>query len=305
MKIVPNLYFIGGMRCGSTTLNLLLSQHPEIFMSPVKEPMYWRAEMLRANGETDTSGATRRYAEPEAYEGLFDGVTTERWIGESSHYIYAQGTAELIHAASPDARIIVSLRNPAERLFSEFMRGVRAGHFEGEFESFLRRNATFADDGRIVDFTPESRIGKGQQARLVKPWIEAFGADHVHFVLFEDLEDHAARTTVEIYRWLGVDDSFVPVAVHTQRSGVPRSRWLMKSLTTRKGPLKAVRRFLPRILREQVRSFVYSKTLERKELPPHLDLALRRFYEPDIVELERLTGRNLESWKVRALEAAA
>jgi len=43
----PNLFLIGGMRCGSTTLNLLLDQHPDIFMSGVKEPLYYVVESLR------------------------------------------------------------------------------------------------------------------------------------------------------------------------------------------------------------------------------------------------------------------
>ncbi len=84
----PNLFIIGAMKSGTSSLHNHLNMHPQIAMSAVKEPSYFTA----ARPSPDSL---------KAYMTLFDQSTTARYYGESStNYtklpLYS-GVAERIH----------------------------------------------------------------------------------------------------------------------------------------------------------------------------------------------------------------
>jgi hypothetical protein len=293
------------MRCGSTTLNLALSQHPEIFMSEVKEPYYWVAEAMRREAgddprrraETRDFETKGRHRTDETYALLFEGVENQRLVGESSHYFYHPRVIPYIADASPEAEIVVSLRDPTDRLFSEYLCLRQQALFGGSFADFALAGAKLDTAGEILGFGPGSRLRKGLQAMLLSPWIETFG-ERVRLVWFEELECEPQKLAGLLYEWLGVDPEFKPTIVHAQRGGIPRFPGLLRRMGLRNGPLAALRRYMPKIWRESVRAQVYARTLERPEFPAELEGKLRRFYQPDIERLEEMTGRNLASWKV-------
>jgi hypothetical protein len=298
MTFFPNLYLIGGMRCGSTTLNLILGQHPEIFMSPVKEPMFWVAEAHRSRGTDPASRMASKYIAPGAYAGLFAEAGTARWIGEASHYLYHPKVPELLADKAPEARVIVVLRDPTERLFSEYLNRRRGGHYDGSFDDYM------GDEGRFWAKTRGDRpaaqsdkLNKGMQAKLLRPWIETLGPDRVYCLLFDDLQRDPAGAAARIFEWLGVDTGFEPVVVHTQRGGVAKRPGVMKLLNSQKGALRWIKARIPRIWRERLRARVYASTLERPKMSPDTKRALRDIYFDDVAALERLIGRDLSAWK--------
>jgi len=117
-----NLFLIGAMRAGSTTLYHYLSQHPEIYMSPVKEPDFFIAEYHRRNlsktGLVDADLQKRieiinnkgKFRTIDKYQQLFRDIKNEKYAGEASHYLYNPGTAYIVYDYNPDSRIIVSFR---------------------------------------------------------------------------------------------------------------------------------------------------------------------------------------------------
>ena len=162
MRRVPNLFFIGGMRCGSTTLNLALSQHPEICMSEVKEPYYWVAEAMRREAGDDPRRRAEtlefeikgRHRTDETYGLLFDGADDQRLVGELSHYLYHPSVIPYIAEASPDAKVVVALRDPTDRLFSEYLYLRRQASFSGSFADFALAGAAQDTAGEISGFGP-------------------------------------------------------------------------------------------------------------------------------------------------------
>ena len=186
----PNLYLIGGMRCGSTTLHASLDAHPQIFMAPVKEPSFFIAEAMRhapnlgpQHPDTVTYVAQGRYRTREAYTSLFDDYSGERYLGEASHYLYHPATIPLISAICPNPRIVVSVRQPAERLFSEYLYRCRVGQERRNFREFALEKLPKAHLSEECQKTT-----KEHQAALISPWIEEFGAKQVKIILFDDLE---------------------------------------------------------------------------------------------------------------------
>lgn len=290
----PNLYFIGGMRCGSTTLYLLLSQHPEIFMSSVKEPMFWSAENLRREGQDADAAFSGKYITEHAFLSLFSEAGEARWRGEASHYLYHGNVAGLLRNEVPEARIIVSLRNPTDRIFSEYLYWSRSKSFKGTFPDFLSQHGVkWSLDCGIYEAPTGSRLPKGLQAEKISTWFDTFGSKRVHVVFFEDLEEKPVTVAQDIYRWLEVDGAFTPQIVHTQKGGVPVKGGLMRVLNF---PKRRIKRFVPRLIREKIRARIYDKILERPVLDPNMRAMLDAYYAEDVARLSQMTGRDLSHW---------
>lgn len=293
----PNLYFIGGMRCGSTTLFLLLSQHPEIFMAPIKEPVFWLAEYIRRIGRDYESLVSGKYLTPDAYLGLFENQDALQWRGEASHYLYHPEVAKVLAQEVPDAHVIVSLRNPTDRLFSEYLFWIRSRGFEGTFVDFISSNGLkWSKTSGISEVPTVSRVRKGLQAESLKVWLDNFGQERTHFVFFDDLEDNPTQVAQGIYSWLDVDNGFIPQVVHTQKGGQPRSKIMMKVLNMPKGYLK---RLFPRVLREKIRARIYKVILKQPKIDPEMQAMLDEYYASDIYLLSEMTGRDLSHWLKR------
>src|SRR5215203_3559900 len=117
---MPNFLIIGAMKSGTTALYYYLEQHPEIYMSPVKEPNFFSSQ-----GQQNAVDAVTNIG---AYQHLFKGASDEKAIGEASHsYLYEPGAATAIRRYIPEAKLIAILRNPIERAYSHFLHMVRSG----------------------------------------------------------------------------------------------------------------------------------------------------------------------------------
>src|SRR5215213_8684676 len=105
---MPNCFIIGAQKAGTTSLYHYLTQHPQVYMSPVKEPCFFNYEIDTdgriASGGFENSGHHKnpRFSSIEEYSKVFRGAEGEKAIGEASPpYIYVPGTAERIARYAP------------------------------------------------------------------------------------------------------------------------------------------------------------------------------------------------------------
>jgi Sulfotransferase family len=96
---MPNFFIIGAQKAGTTSLYYYLKQHPQIYMSPRKEPHFFEgmhSDFYRP------ARATLPVTDLADYQALFEGVTDEKAIGEASaSYLYSPKAPALINAPSP------------------------------------------------------------------------------------------------------------------------------------------------------------------------------------------------------------
>ncbi|MHB1829738.1 MAG: sulfotransferase family protein [Steroidobacteraceae bacterium] len=180
----PNLFVIGAMKSGTTSLHEYLDTHPQIAMSQEKEPGYFVEELSLSKGE-------------EWYLNLFDQDDRYRYVGESStHYtklpIYC-GVPERLHRFNPDARLIYIMRNPFDRVISHYWHAVRNIHHGGEPRPLLK----------AVQDNPEY-LAFSDYAMQLEPYIARFGRHALFTLTFEALVDDPQRELDRIYRWLGL-----------------------------------------------------------------------------------------------------
>lgn len=302
----PNFFFIGGMRCGSTSLNLMLEQHPDVYMSHIKEPYYYTAEAYR-NIESPTAElidqmrtfeAGGKYRTDQTYQSLFMDVNDAKIVGESSHYIYHPDTAAEIFKHCPEARILVSLRNPVDRLFSEFLFALRNGSEAATFSDYVEWYSRDYKSGDIREKSKVPKLNKGLQSGLLAPWIAQFGQDRVKLVLFDDLNHMPVETMMDIFRWLQIDTGHKFQKVHAQKGGASKARWLTNAMNSNSAWLNKVKTSIPKSARIKLRSILYSKILERPDMDEKTRQFLWDFYQDDVKYLSEIIGRDLSQWGV-------
>ena len=138
-EVLPNFFIVGAPKAGTTSLYHLLDQHPQIYMSPVKEPCYFASEIRPENFSAEHEPRIRREAQElrqissgpmlekrfsgvvskwDDYLKLFQNATNEKAIGEASvRYLWSQTAAQNIISRVPNAKIIIVLRDPASSSF--------------------------------------------------------------------------------------------------------------------------------------------------------------------------------------------
>ena len=298
----PNLFLIGGMRCGSTSIHYLLSQHPEIFMSKVKEPMFYNAELMRQKvGSGDIAAVALedfeskgKYRIRSSYLTLFRDALGEKFIGESSHYLYNPDVADIIYQEQPQSKIIVSIRNPYDRIFSEYQYYQREKPRNLSFEDFVFKNCEFDKQGNVVKIA--TRLNKSFYSKSIKQWMSVFGPSNVKVIVFDDLKQRPVETIKDIYKWLGVDPEFNPVSVHTEKTGKLKNPSIFKKVkSVASKPL--VKSLFSDKQRKLLRSWFYKQSMKSQEMHEGTRLKLARIFEDEILELENCLGINLNHWK--------
>jgi Sulfotransferase family len=302
---LPTFLIIGAGKAGTTACYYYLKAHPEIYMSPVKEPRFFAFDGRRPSypgrvyGEFPTSVAV----DLEAYQRLFDGATTERALGEASpQYLSTPGTAERIRAHIPEVSLVAILRDPAERAYSQFLHMVRDG-FEPE-RDFMA--ALDAEPDRIRDgWAPAFHYtARAFYHRNLSSYFAAFDPSQIRVYLYEDFRRDTARVLRDMYAFVGVNPDFLPdLTARYNVSGVPKSRLLFTAYDRLVRAARAAERrgFVPgRVLDDGV--FASATTafqrwiLERPRIPAEAHARLRALYREDTLKLQGLIGRDLSDW---------
>ena len=269
---------VGAAKSGTTAFASALRAHPDVFLPAVKEPHYYAylADPLSARKVyADEAEAHRRYHD------LYADVGDEAAVGDASTTsLVVPGAAAAIARDVPDALIVVVLRHPVDRAFSNWCHFVAAGGETLDFAEAVRVEPERQALG--VAFTYQY-LGWGRYAGQLRPFFELFGHNRVLVHLHDDLVADGEAVMRSTFRFLGVDDT-VPRPPVARENEVRAVRF--RSVTGRPGRL--VRRATPDRWRNQPK--------------PRLDPALRARLTKDefageIDQLEELLGRDLSAWR--------
>lgn len=296
--MLPNFLIVGTARAGTSSLYEYLLQHPDIFMCPNKEPMFFALE----GGQADFQGPgdereinAKSVTELDAYQALFKGAKGQQAVGEASTlYLYSEYAAENIHRHIPEAKIVAVLRDPVQRAYSSFLYTMRDGREPlGDFAAALA-----AESERIGGHWEHiwHYRAMGFYADQLERYFQRFGPERIHIILTEDLEQRPLEVMTELLHFLGVDETELPdVSVRYNQGGVPR-RALLNRLLIRQSRLKqAIKPWVPRRLRA-VYVRLKQANLNRPEMSGQLETELRQGYAEDVRRLQALTGRDLSAW---------
>jgi hypothetical protein len=290
----PNFLLIGAPRSGTTSTYEGIKQHPQIFMSAVKEPMFFILEGTHQefSGPQIPVGA-RTW---DAYCALFEGVRQEKAVGEAStFYLYSPDAPRRIRNRLPEAKFIAILRNPVDRAYSHFLVNRLAGTEPiADFEKAMDAEEQRMGQGWYLYWCYR---GMGFYGGQIERYYSVFDRRQFRFFLFEDLVRDPDAFFADVFRFLEVDAHF---RIRGRRkynpSGLPRNR-ILHNFITQPNTLKL---FFKRILPADMQYRMITSSLNRTLAKPALDGAVRRrltdIYREDILRAQELLQRDLSSW---------
>jgi hypothetical protein len=300
-KKLPNFLIVGAAKCGTSSLHKYLEQHPDIFMSEVKEPRFITSQVnsFPLNGPLDHKVEAWYVKKFEDYAKLFERSDNFKAVGESSAdtlYFY-NGSIPVIKRYLGDPKIIIMLRNPVKRAFSAYQHLVRDRREELSFEEGLRKEAYRIKNNweLIYHYTAASLYYDS-----VKAFMENFSS--VKIVLSEDQEKRPQETLREIFRFLDVyPDCEIDTGVKYNMSGKPKWQWMHQFLfegnMVRKLAQPIIRKLLSPETRLRISQKIQEKNLVRMTIKPETKAQLQQFFEDDIKKLEGLLNLDLSHWR--------
>ena len=272
-------------------------------MSPVKEPAYFSPDVQSPRNRYPYGSGLKSYL------ALFDGAEGERWLGEAStYYLFSRQAPGLIRDFQSDSRIVAILRNPAEMIHA--LHSQRLEHGVEPIADFERALAAdlLDDYGGSERRATVERAGtyraRGRYAEQLAPWLETFGHDQCHIMIFEDFVSDTARALRGLMVFLGVDPDF-PATSLEARNASHRMRGGAVARTMRSAPAQWIRHSaLPAVMgRDRAarigRRFKHSRAVriesKRQPLSPELSARLENDFAPDVARLSEMLGRDLLS----------
>lgn len=296
MTRLPNLVVVGAPKCGTTSLYHYLKQHPEVYVPTRKELHYFTREQLARDTAGPGDAAVLRHSCPdrEAYEAEFAGARNERIRGDiSPSYFDFPEVAAAMRRELDDARVVILLRDPVAKAFSQYMHLVRDGR-----ETLAFYDALEAEADRVR--RRWSMIWRYASSSLyagrVRTYLDAFGPARVRIYLFEEFIADPQAMLTDLWRFLGIDQSVRPDTSRTfNASSRPRSR-VLATLVSKRSPLAAVARTLmPSGLRGRVTEAIRGLNAGKKgEVDARSRAYLREYFAADVRETEAILGRELE-----------
>ena len=309
MHVLPNTFFVGAPRSGTTTLYTWLAGHPQVYLTPIKEPNFMATDVLSMNFSPlyrkynatsyekwlELGKPRMQYAlvgTPDWYAQLFAGATKyHKTIGEfSTNYLFSKTAYKNIHALNPQAKIVIVLRDPVERAYSHYLMnlslGLTAKPFLQEVEESLQR-PDYAE--KHLGFY----IRQSTYHSDVKKYFDTFGRENVFVIIFEeDIVQNPEQTFERLLKFLGIDALYKPERFKgTNASYAPRWPWLHRFLTQ-----SGIKPFLRKILPVSVRR-LYSKLFKRSK-KPRLSSQVKQnlyklYFEDDVKKLSKLLDKEL------------
>ena len=294
----PDFYIVGAPKAGTTSLYEYLAGHPDVFLPDQKELWLFGSDLdvrNRRRWTADDLTDLYRGAEPSSTRGL-----AYVW------YLFSEEAAREIAEVRPDARIIVALRDPVVALYalhSEFI-------YDGNEEITDFGEALAAEPDRCAGrrIPPEAHFPAGlcyratvRYAEQLERYLDRFGADRVHVLLFDDLIADPEAAGTGVLRFLGLSTEVGLTFPHANPNKRARSAGLRRFLAE---PPPALRRAVRTLVPAGARRAAYRRAVdlnaakpERSAMSAELLDRLRADFEPEIGRLEALLGRSLAAWR--------
>lgn len=304
---VPNLFIVGASKSGSTALWYLLKQHSNIFLPKEelkKEPCFF-----------SPSGNLGNY-DLKRYLDLYKNAKPEQtYLGDASTaYLTDPESAKLIHACSPDAKIIIILRNPVQRAYSLYNWMCQEGYeWAPTFEKGLQLENWRKKKSFPSLMHPNYRANylyfeSGCYGKQVKRYIDLFG-ENVLILKFRDLKQQPEDTLGKIYNFLGVKGEELQNEIlnPSYRVRSPKLQYILRYATTTKlaiekrlgkNTLKGSKNKRDKLLKLGI------KKEKPEKINPTTYQNLVNAYKKDITYLQNITGIDFSFWLNPTIEKA-
>jgi hypothetical protein len=301
---LPDFLLVGAPKAGTTALHAALAQHPELFLSGVKEPKYYLcgdSPPPAYRGPGDAHSNQEWIWQRQRYLDLFADAGEDQLAGESTPlYLYHRDARRRIASDLPRARLVAVLRDPVDRAYSNWMH-LWADGLEpcADVVEACNLEAKRVDDGWAPFWHYR---GLGMYGRQLADLFEHFPAEQVLVLRYRSLVDDPRTALDRVCRFLGVSEDVVTeIPKGNSKPFVhPSARTKLLGPMVRTGA--AVGQFLPprawRVASKPLVGQLHQRgNPERPRLTPEQGEILRAPFLDDIDLLETITGESFDDWR--------
>jgi Sulfotransferase domain len=281
----PNLFIAGAPRCGTSSLHSWLQAIPGIYMSRIKEPNFFSRAVI-----ADDHPLVKPIRDESEYLALFSGAGTATILGEASpNYLEDPEAPFHIARKSPRAKVLVSLRDPVERLYSHYLMLRNNRPALGSFVEEIERGLAQQDNPRLAVLVPST----GLYTEHVSRYRQVFGESRFKVLIFEELMADVPGAIREILTFLGIEHEIGDFTEPAQRQYSEVRGPLVRFLFGNRSISRFVEASVPYRLRKFVRNALLVKQAPKPRMDPKAREVLVRYYRDDVRRLEVLLGRRL------------
>lgn len=274
--MLPTFLVIGSQKAGTTSIYQVLKKHPEVFMSPKKEINYFFFDHLYERGI-------------DYYQEYFEGAEEKRVIGEASPgYICHPDSPGRIDETLGDIKLILSVRNPIDRAYSQYW----------DSRLNLEEPLTFEDAMQVSleeKYKPGKRgyFSRGNYIFYINRFYKYFNKDKLKILFFEDLKNSPGKFYSSCFRFLEVNE----------KVEISNMRKKYNPATVRENPIylyllrnPSIVRYIPQAAKRIIRSIGQEKIFNYPPMRKNSKKILSDFYKDANENLAKLTGRDLDHW---------
>lgn len=300
----PDAVIIGAPKAGTTALHAALARHPGVWASPVKEPKFYlcgEAPPPAYRGPGDAHSQQEWVWRRDDYEALFRGAAPGQVRLESTpFYLYSADARRRIAEELPDARLIVVVRDPVDRAYSNWMH-LWVDGLEPEADVV---RACLAEESRIArgwaPFWHYRRMGRyGEQ---LADLFDRVDRERVLVFRYRELVSDPARTLARVAGFLGIDQRAVSaVPADNARGFVAGGPWARATGRALRLGAGLGRFAPPQVWRQASRPLLAARRLGGPDHRPALDPDQRRELLAGVLDdidlLEDLLGEDFSDWR--------
>ncbi|MBP1838708.1 sulfotransferase family protein [Formosa algae] len=289
-KTFKRFFVIGTAKSGTTSIYQYLSQHPEIFLPNVKEIHYYSDATSKVDFDFIKPKKNKTYhtkviKDKKTYNSLFENATTETYLGDCSpSYFYDKKAARKIFNDYPKAKIIVVLRDPIDRAYSQYLMERRLG-IEANDNFLDALKSDFQNTKQRIWGIDHLYVDHGMYYHQLQEYRKFFRDDQILCVSFQDLTKDTEKSLKEISRFLEIDSNF-PFELEIVHNKYKTHRnSLTKIILNHKSKLFSVMDYFPKSTIDFIKGIFFKET-DKPIMDKNALKYLQKVYDQDIKNLK-------------------
>lgn len=298
---LPNFLIIGAAKSGTTAIYEYLKLHPEVFMSKMKEPNFF--SLKNPKFKFDKNSINESYLNSfiynlENYSALFSEGKDFKMRGEASPiYLYDEHASEEIFNMIPNVKLIIILRNPIERAFSNFSMHQRGNGLETtrDFIKALDVEQERIDNNWWWGFHYKKA---GLYYEQLNRYYKLFKKNQLLVLLYEDFKNGPKEVYSEITGFLEINEiSGFDFNKRHKLTEIPKVK-VVEDLLRNKIIGKIGKNIFDKNKRDKLKQFIRSKNKYKPKITEYEFNYLADYYKNDVNNLSLLIKKDLSHWLV-------
>jgi hypothetical protein len=286
-----DLIIVGAQKSATTSLKHYLGEHPEIVAHPQKELSFFIDDKEYEHG---VNSMMEKY-----FSNSGKSINGKKLVAKCALMYTTDKSLKRLKEYNPQSKIVLIIRNPVERTYSGYLMDKDiAGH---EFNAAeLKKLVKNQDDWKYGMF-----IDSSIYIKHLKNIYRYFPKEQVKVLMYENIKNNAAQVCREVFKWLGVSESFTPEtdrkynATRKKKSNA-YSKLLRKVFVPHSVARKIFNTVVPEHYNYKVGEALHNlnkKSTGYDNMDAEAKTFLHDFYRPYNKELAELTGFDLSSWE--------